>query len=249
MSLFVEGDENLALARLFENLKMPSDPNKFDLELRLDDNSSTPLHWAAGCARLSLVHALLVAGADPTTYAYGGETPLMRAVYTTRNFKKRTFANLVQLLKKSVYSRDCHSRTIMHHIAIISQAPAKREMSSYYFTCIADYISQARAIAAKAMQVLDPKDESAEPAFIDFIDAQDVFDETALHIACRYKNYRIVDILLQLGASSQIPNQAGQTFQSMTHNDIRFQRLLKRKILVLLTYYRWTAENLPNQHV
>lgn len=245
MAIFVEPNDNLSLVKLFENLKTPNGNNDFDVEMRVDDKSSTPLHWAAGCGRLALVHALLATGANPTTFAYGGETPLMRAVYTSHNYKYRTFLPLLQLLSASVYSRDCHSRTILHHIAILSQIRSKREISSYYFTAIAEYFANARRISLKAIKVLDPEDKVTEKRFSEFIDAQDEFKETALHIACRYKNYRIVDILLRLGASTQIPNNAGETFQCMTMNSIRFQRLLKRKLLVffLITFYRLIEEN------
>jgi regulatory protein SWI6 len=215
MAIFEDSNDSLSIVRLFENLKKPEDNEQFDVDMRLDDRSSTPLHWAASCGRLSLVHALLATGANATTYSYGGETPLMRAVYSNRNYTNRSFSQLVTLLKPSVYSLDSHSRSILHHIAILSQVESKRAVSSYYFEAVADFISKARQITRDSLEILKDETEycDSETKFVDFINAQDQFKETALHIACRYKNYRIVDILLKLGASSQIANDAGETFQ------------------------------------
>lgn len=229
MAIFVEGDDNQSLATLFQHLKLPD--NTFDLNIRIDDTSSTPLHWAAGCARLSLVASLILNGADPNIYAYNGETPLMRAVYTTRNYEKKSFSALIKHLQQSLYARDSHSRTVLHHISILSQCKPKRNMAAYYFKCAANHIAAARTLVSKANDILGTPSAS-ESAFIEFINLKDAFDETALHIAARYKMYRIVDILLQMGASTSVVNRSGETFQVMVLDDMRLQRLLKRKTMV-----------------
>lgn len=217
MAIYVDTDERLSVARLFENLKDPSDKTKFKVDMRLDDRSSTPLHWAAACGRLGLVQYLILNGCHPSIVAYGGETALMRAAYTLRNYSNRTFPHLLKLLETSLLVKDSHKRNIVHHIAIISKATPKRAASAYYMSCIADYIFQAE----------NPR------FFISFIDSQDEYSETPLHIACRYLNYRLADILIRLGADISKENKAGETPLNMVKSDdLRMNKIFQCKKLV-----------------
>jgi hypothetical protein len=227
-AIFVETDDRLSIATVFQNLADPKDASKFDFNMRLDDRSSTPLHWASGCGRLALVNYMLQEGASPVTQAYAGETPLMRAVYTTRNYVNRTFPQLLKMLETSLFVSDNHGRNVCHHIAALSQARTKLPASRYYMATIADYISTAYTIQG-FFESRDP-----DTFFKKLIDAQDQFGETPLHIACRYKNHRVIDILLRLDADVDLANKAGETFRKMVDSrDSRLAKIYERHLLVI----------------
>lgn len=202
------------------------------LEMRLDDRSSTSLHWAAGCARLGLVYGLIINGADPRSYAFDGETPLIRAIYSTKNHDHGSFEELLMLLEPSIYARDCKGRTILHHIAISSRITTNTESCMYYLKCIADYVAHSRLLAEEAMSVLDSQSDLVSVTFSKFIDAQDKSMNTALHLACKHHNYRMVDTMLRLCADLSIEGDKGVTSESLATNDARLAIIFAKFVLL-----------------
>ncbi|KAI9101643.1 ankyrin repeat-containing domain protein, partial [Phlyctochytrium arcticum] len=157
----------------------------------------TLVHYAAALGRVPLVRALLQAGASPTVTAYGGETPLMRAVYHMACYDSQTFAQLTNLLRDSVYVADLASRTVLHHIA---KAAKRRDIwtaAGYYARCVA--------------QVLEEEYSEALDLLPQVVNLRDSQGNTALHYACKYGNRVVTEILLRLGAATDITNNNGET--------------------------------------
>ena len=188
MSVFLN-HENHKLPDLLTGPNPP--PADLDVDLIIDDQGHTSMHWAAALSRIHVLHTLLNLGADARRVNFNGESALVRAVLVTNNFDKDTFVDLLTLLHNAIDIVDKKGRTVIHHIALTAGIKGRMQASRYYLDSLLDTMSKTGL------------DIGA------IIDVQDKNGDTALNIAARIGNRSLVEQLLRAGADPEIPNRAG----------------------------------------
>ena len=73
-------------------------PKDLDINIIIDDEGHTSLHWAAALGDLEVVEMLLDHGADMSRVSYLGQTALMRSVLFTNNYDLLQFETLLDML-------------------------------------------------------------------------------------------------------------------------------------------------------
>ena len=212
LHIFSKEDNGLNNAYFFEILRSETDKTKFDVDLVLDDKESTSLHWAVACGRLNLAKLLIARGATVMKVAKDGETSLMKAITCHAPFSNRSMDSILVLLGSSLFAVDEKKRTALHYAVLLSKYRSKRALSNYYMECISNFIEDTK--------------KTSKISFSSFMDSVDVNGDSALHIACRYRNHRITFLLLSLGASKTIQNSAGETAFSLSAGDPRLKKLM-----------------------
>ena len=205
--IYIEGDSRMH--DILGLLRSPYDSDSFELDLNLDEDGTTPLIWAASCGQLKLVALLLEKGADVHKVASFGETALMRALRTPSNYNNQTFPELLMLLKDIAYVTDVDYQSILHLVARSSTAHTRWKYSRYYSECIVDFLK------SEAMRHI---------SVMDFIDAQDITGNTALHYAFKQRNFKLIDLLLYMDARTDLPNMYGLASFDLAQKDFRMSK-------------------------
>jgi hypothetical protein len=167
-------------------------PPDLDFDLIIDEEGHTPLHWAVAMARIKIVKLLVQHGADIYRVNNQGQTALMRSVLFANNFDMKTFASLLEILQKTIFTIDKNDQTVFHHVAATAGMRGKVHASRYYMECLLDKLA------------LHPSELAS------IINVQDVAGDTALIIAARIGNKKVVRLLLEAGADSKIRNKSGR---------------------------------------
>ncbi|KAG0380721.1 hypothetical protein BGX24_005839 [Mortierella sp. AD032] len=167
-------------------------PPDLDFDLIIDEEGHTPLHWAVAMARIKIVKLLVQHGADIYRVNNQGQTALMRSVLFANNFDMKTFASLLEILQKTIFTIDKNDQTVFHHVAATAGMRGKVHASRYYMECLLDKLA------------LHPSELAS------LITVQDVVGDTALIIAARIGNKKVVRLLLEAGADSKIRNKSGR---------------------------------------
>ncbi|KAK3843643.1 MAG: hypothetical protein J3R72DRAFT_366752 [Linnemannia gamsii] len=167
-------------------------PPDLDFDLIIDEEGHTPLHWAVAMARIKIVKLLVQHGADIYRVNNQGQTALMRSVLFANNFDMKTFASLLEILQKTIFTIDKNDQTVFHHVAATAGMRGKVHASRYYMECLLDKLA------------LHPSELAS------IINVQDVVGDTALIIAARIGNKKVVRLLLEAGADSKIRNKSGR---------------------------------------
>lgn len=168
-------------------------PSDLDLNVILDDEGHTSLHWAAAMARIKIVKLIIENGADMYRVNYKGQTALMRSVLFTNNFDLKTFDSLLDLLRTTIFNIDKKDQTVFHHTAAMSDWKGKIYASRYYMECLINKL----------------KNNQSE--LISILNVQDTNGDTALTIAAKIGNRRLIKMLIEAGASTEIANEEGMT--------------------------------------
>lgn len=174
-------------------------PRDLDINVIIDDEGHTSLHWAAAMARIKVVKLMIENGADMYRVNYKGQTALMRSVLFTNNFESKTFDSLLTLLRTTVFNIDKKDQTVFHHIATTAAWRGKIHASRYYMECLI-----AKLITNRS-------------ELISILNVQDAYGDTALTIAARSGNKRLVKMLIEAGASTEISNEEGMTSRDYFH--------------------------------
>lgn len=174
-------------------------PRDLDINVIIDDEGHTSLHWAAAMARIKIVKLMIENGADIYRVNYKGQTALMRSVLFTNNFDSKTFDSLLTLLRTTVFNIDKKDQTVFHHIATTAAWRGKIHASRYYMECLI-----AKLITNRS-------------ELISILNVQDANGDTALTIAARSGNKRLVKMLIEAGASTEISNEEGMTSRDYFH--------------------------------
>jgi hypothetical protein len=183
-------------------------PADLDVNVIIDDEGHTSLHWAAAMGRLKLVNILIELGSDIYRVNYKGQTALMRSVLFTNNFDAKSFLFLIDMLKRTIFNIDKKDQTVFHHVAATASWKGKVHASRYYMECLIETLSEN------------------ESELVSILNVQDVYGDTALSIAARIGNKKLVRLLMDAGASAEIANEEGMTAQdylSEVERNNRFQ--------------------------
>jgi hypothetical protein len=212
LHLFVEADSEIHTQKFVGLIRDQIEPNTLLVNLTLDEEGNSLLHWAASCGRIEIVRFLVHHGVKVNIIAKGGVTPLLKAIESNRNYSNQSMDELLTMLGPSLFTADDMGRTALHHVAALSRYRSKRAMASYYMECMARYIEETRT--------------ATNSPTIAFVDTCDNNHDTALHIACRYRNHKCVMLLLQLGASKELQNSNEETALDLCKYDYRLLRLM-----------------------
>lgn len=185
-------------------------PQDLDINLMIDLEGHTCLHWASAMGRMKMVRILIGHGADIYRVNHTGQTALMRSVLFTNNHDNKTFPQLLEVLQKTIFNIDVNDQTVFHHVAITASSKGKVHASRYYLECLVDKLRQVPAELASILNV------------------QDVAGDTALVIAARIANKKLVKLLLESGADPNIRNKSGKTAQDYIVEADRLARLRER---------------------
>ncbi|KAI8394229.1 uncharacterized protein BYT42DRAFT_553753 [Radiomyces spectabilis] len=170
-------------------------PRDLDVNVIIDDEGHTSLHWAAAMGRLKVVKLLIHHGADIYRVNYKGQTALMRSVLFTNNFDIKSFHQLLEMLQRTIFNIDKKDQTVFHHVAATASWKGKVHASRYYMECLIEKLAYNRS------------------ELISILNVQDVYGDTALTIAARIGNKKLVRLLMDAGASTEIANEEGMTSQ------------------------------------
>lgn len=168
-------------------------PADLDFNVIIDDEGHTSLHWAAAMARIKIVKLLIENGADLYRVNYKGQTALMRSVLFSNNFDNKTFDSLLDLLRTTIFNIDKKDQTVFHHTAAMSDWKGKIYASRYYMECLINKL----------------KNNQSE--LISILNVQDTNGDTALTIAAKIGNRRLIKLMIDAGASTEIANEDGMT--------------------------------------
>eukprot|EP00158_Paraphelidium_tribonemae_P006792 Partr_v1_DN27976_c0_g1_i1_m11267 putative Transcription factor len=207
MSVFLNHEHH----KIPDLLTNPSPPADLDIDLVIDDQGHTSLHWAAALARITILQLLLNLGADPRRVNFNGESALIRAVLVTNNFDGDSFYNLLALLHSAIDITDKKGRTVLHHISLTAGIKGRVQASRYYLDVLLDMMKRNQLDIAA------------------IIDKQDKNGDTCLNIACRINNYGLVESLLRAGANVDIPNRAGLRPVDFGLEDARLSELFQQQ--------------------
>ncbi|KAF9972037.1 transcriptional regulator swi6 [Actinomortierella ambigua] len=187
MNIFL-GDERDPLPDLLTGPTLPQD---MDIDLLLDDQGHTALHWAAALARTRVWELLVQKGADVRRVNYNGESALVRAVLVTNNFDKQSFPSLLDCLHEAIPLVDRKNRTILHHIVFTAWNRARASSAHYYMECLLEWVAKNTG------------------DFSSIIDIQDKNGDTALTIAARVGDRYLCKLLTDVGANRELENKVG----------------------------------------
>lgn len=157
--------------------------NDININLVIDEQGHTALHWAAALGRTKIVDLLITNGANVCSVNFEGETPLMRAAMITCCYDNKCFAHMVEMMSDAITVFDSKGRTILHHIALTSHVEGYTEASIYYMKRL--FKTAPKKIVLKNM-----------------LNIQDRFyGETVLGVALRSGCTELSDFLTKQGAT------------------------------------------------
>jgi len=172
---------------------VPPNNSFMEVDMALDLEGHTALHWATALGRVRTVRALLRHRANPKQLNFSGQTALMRAVFVVNNFENGTFSEMLDLLSDVVFYCDNSGKTLLHHICITSgeaMSPQLQLASKNYMRTLLIWLDE---------------NGGRLPVYIDF---QDKHGDSALMLAARYSNATLVEMLMSIGARIDIRNSA-----------------------------------------
>lgn len=166
-----------------------------DVDMIIDDQGHTALHWATALAKPSITTQLIDLGADINRGNYAGETPLIRAVLTTNYAESGNFSALLSAIAASIQTLDHAHRSVVHHIALIAGVAGRAASARTYMATVLDWVAKEGAELSLPLKTL--------------VDVQDVHGDTALNIAARVGSKALIQLLLDAGADKSRSNKLG----------------------------------------
>jgi ankyrin repeat protein len=115
MAMFLT-DNPLAIP---EFLLVTEPPVDLDVNVVIDDQGHTAIHWASALSRLDILRLLIGKGGNVMAVNFQGESALIRCVLVTNNYDSQTFPQLLSMLAPSLEITDSQKRSVLHHIALV----------------------------------------------------------------------------------------------------------------------------------
>lgn len=224
LGLFSVEDESTVNLRSIFGLQpdqLVSGREPIDIDMVIDNQGHTALHWACALARNTTVKQLIeIGGADINRGNYAGETALIRSVLTTNHAEQGgdTFKTLLKLLSDSIRTIDHSHKTVLHHICLIAGVKGRASSARIYMANVLEFIAKDSANSNRgseetslrsSLNDLNGSSSSSGIPMKTLIDVQDVHGDTALNIAARVGNKGLVKLLLDAGADKARSNKLG----------------------------------------
>ncbi|KAJ4417985.1 transcriptional regulator swi6 [Gnomoniopsis sp. IMI 355080] len=196
-----------------------------ELDMPIDSQQHTALHWAATLSRMNIVQALIKHGANPFRVNSEGQTALMRAVIVTNSHDNFSFPEILDLLGHTLEVADHKGRTVLHHIVVTSAIDRRHATSKYYLDCLLEWVVRHGSAPSSQQQQQDANAVNGNGAssssqshapkiglgrfMTEVVNAQDKCGDTALNLAARISNRSIISQLLEVHADPGIANRVG----------------------------------------
>ncbi|KAJ1533097.1 hypothetical protein HK096_005667 [Nowakowskiella sp. JEL0078] len=210
---------------------------------KIDSQNNTPIFWAAVFGKTELLSQLLKYGAQSGTLNRLNETILHFAVQYLNPWMTDTFDEILRIIDGSIMKIcDLNGNTFLHYVCgrkitknrgwKLYEEPIRKlvdqedwtklgvddvESSRYYLRCIVEYLLQ-------------------NPKWWDIVDMKNEMGETPLHLACRFGDPMMVELLMRVGANRKLLNVDGLTPQKgillwRVHSQLEGkERIILRKI-------------------
>lgn len=188
-----------------------NDTPDFDIDMVIDNQGHTALHWACSLAKTQVAVQLIALGADIHRGNFAGETALIRSVLTTNHAEAGSFGDLLVHLAPSIRTLDQAYRTVIHHIALIAGVKGRAQSARSYMASVLEWVAKEQRSAASTIQQGQDGMNGAATNFSlkPLVDVQDVHGDTALNVAARVGNKGLVKLLLDAGADKAKANKLG----------------------------------------
>ncbi|KAG2225665.1 hypothetical protein INT45_012137 [Circinella minor] len=190
MGLFISSDDSSQVPELLK-------PPDIDINLVIDDQGHTALHWAASLARIKTLGLLIIRGADVCRVNHHGETALMRSVMMTHCFDTHCFPKLLEHLKESIPIIDRRRRTVIHHTALTAATHGRYDAAMFYMKHILSIIGSTRHLQS-------------------VIHAEDINGDTGLSIAMRLGLQSMVAMLNEFSSITKNIAESKQPLDTPT---------------------------------
>lgn len=214
MSIFLSDDSG-NITELFKTSK------DIDVNLALDEQGNSALHWAASLGRSNTAEQLITHGADINRQNYAGETALMRSVAATNNFDRDCFRRLLKLLEGSIPMVDHKHRNIIHHTAITAGIHGREMAALYYMHHLLNQLDKPLSSGQTKSTLLDAQDDQGD---------------TAINIAARLDCSKMTDLLSEAGANKSTENNLGLTPNDYIAGDVKV--IYNPYLLSILTVFQ-----------
>ncbi|CAO3642629.1 unnamed protein product [Cunninghamella blakesleeana] len=113
LSIFISDDDHIPPL-----LRGAGATNGLDMDVNIDEEGHSTLHWAVSMARIHITEWLVSKGASTCKLNHKGETPLIRGVMTPNCYENECFPHMLDILKESILLVDNHGRSVLHHIVL-----------------------------------------------------------------------------------------------------------------------------------
>ncbi|KAI8388506.1 uncharacterized protein BYT42DRAFT_603008 [Radiomyces spectabilis] len=158
MAIFLSNDPN----HIPDLLKKSKGSLDLNLNLLIDEQGHTALHWAVALARIKTAKLLVKKGADVCHGNYMGETPLMRGVIVTNSFDNECFPQMLKVLTASIPVVDHKSRTVFHHTALTAGIAGRATAAIFYMRQLIDTVKNDKQFDLSILlQVKDNQGKTA----------------------------------------------------------------------------------------
>lgn len=158
----------------------------------IDPEHHTAFHWACAMGNLPIVEALLKAGGSIRSVNNVGETPLIRSSIFHNCYTKRSYPQIFEILRDTVFDLDSKSRNVVHRIV---SRKSLTPSAVYYLDVVLSKI----------------KDFTPQYRIDVLINQQDTDGNSPLHYAAANKDDQFFQLLVKNGALTTVRNNHGFT--------------------------------------
>ncbi|CCE65209.1 hypothetical protein TPHA_0K00750 [Tetrapisispora phaffii CBS 4417] len=173
-------------------------PADFDINLKIDKQGHSLLHWASAMGNLPLTKLLISLKCQILSYNNVGFNPLTKMIFYNNSYRAGNFKEILSLLRICVTAQDKNGRLPLHYLIELTVNKTKdQSIITHYIDLILEYL-----------QSNDNDDISILKLTVNH---QDSYGNTILHIAALNNNLKIYNKLLKIGCSEKLTNMNNET--------------------------------------
>ncbi|CDO94333.1 unnamed protein product [Kluyveromyces dobzhanskii CBS 2104] len=178
----------------------------------IDPEHHTAFHWACAMGNLPIVEALLKSGSSIRSLNNIGETPLIRSSIFHNCYTKRSYPQIFEILKDTVFDLDAKSRNVIHQIV---NRKSHTPSAVYYLDIVLSKI----------------KDFTPQYRIDVLINQQDNDGNSPLHYAAINKDDQFYQLLVKNGALTTVQNNNGMTPNGIINDRYSVEEVTKSQRL------------------
>lgn len=180
-------------------------PPEFDINVAIDDEGHTTLHWAASIGNLNLVRLVLSKNANALTVSNYGLNALSKCISFNNCYDLKNFPLISDALEMCLINTDINGRTPLHYLCQFSKVKSKLPALTYYLQ-----------ILFNKLTVMTNNNKNNGSNLVKIVmDHPDVSGDTCLHLAARAGTTLFVKFFLSHGARDDLVNVNNETAKSI----------------------------------